>query len=108
MASLRPNNRLPSSKHRLIRRPSRATTISSRILSRLRIRRRAMRSLIRSSKRILIQRNSSSRRDNGIRGAGIRMRRRGEALAFQRAHPGLDVLHDFLTLHIVKQQMVGA
>lgn len=79
MASLRRNNRLLSSKRLRIRRSSRDTIISSRILSRPRIRHRAMRSLIRSSSsRIHIPRNSSSRRDNGIRGAGIRMRRRGE------------------------------
>lgn len=79
MASLRPNNRLPSSKRQRIRRRRRDTIISNRILSRPRIRHRAMRSLIRSSRRIRIPRNSSNRRGNGIRGAGIRMRRRGEA-----------------------------
>jgi len=77
MANLRRNSPIPNSKHRPIRHRSRVIIISSLILSRRRIRRRAMRSLIRNSRRILIHLSSSNsnHRATGIRDDGIRMRR---------------------------------
>lgn len=78
MGSRCPSSLLRNSKHRPIHRRSRDIIISNRILSRPRIRRRAMRSLIHNRRHIRIRRRSSLKAI-GIRAIGIRMRHSGEA-----------------------------